>query len=185
MVSGQCPADFAAAPKTSPTGSARCCAASASARPGWLILELVRRDALAAIIPALPVHAHVNFKALPVGRCEDGTIWRVRLLGTHLLIAGSTGAGKASLVWGIIRALLPAMARGLVRVHGADPKRMELAYGRAIFDTYSTYDSDPAAIADMLDQAVTDMQDRADRLAGRQRDHTPTAAEPAGGDHRG
>jgi DNA segregation ATPase FtsK/SpoIIIE, S-DNA-T family len=142
------------------------------------VLGKVRRDALAAVMVALPVHAHVNFKALPIGRCEDGTLWCVRVLGTHLLIAGSTGAGKASLVWGIIRALLPAMARGLVRVHGADPKRMELAYGRAIFDTYGSYDCDPAAIADMLDQAVTDMQDRADRLAGRQRDHLPTVAEP-------
>jgi hypothetical protein len=31
------------------------------------VLELVRRDALAAIIPALPIHPHVNLKAIPVG----------------------------------------------------------------------------------------------------------------------
>jgi S-DNA-T family DNA segregation ATPase FtsK/SpoIIIE len=178
MVSGQCPADFAARAENLAHGFGALLCRIRTARPGWLILELVRRDALAAVMVALPVHAHVNFKALPIGRCEDGTLWCVRVLGTHLLIAGSTGAGKASLVWGIIRALLPAMARGLVRVHGADPKRMELAYGRAIFDTYGSYDCDPAAIADMLDQAVTDMQDRADRLAGRQRDHLPTVAEP-------
>ena len=30
----------------------------------------------------------------------------------------------------------------------------------------------------MLDQAVADMQDRARRLAGRQRDHTPTIEDP-------
>ena len=45
-------------PRTWPTGSARCCAGSAPAAPASLVLELVRRDALAAIIPALPIPAH-------------------------------------------------------------------------------------------------------------------------------
>ena len=40
------------------------------------------------------------------------------------------------MIWGLIRALLPAMRDGLVRVLAADPKVMELAYGRAIFDAY-------------------------------------------------
>ena len=45
---------------------------------------------------------------------------------------------------------------------------MELAYGRAIFDTCGRYESDPHAIPAMLEAAVTDMQDRASQLAGRQ-----------------
>ena len=55
---------------------------------------------------------------------------------------------------------------------------MELAYGRVIFESYGSYAADPAAIAAMLDRAVADMQDRAARFAGRQRDHTPTMADP-------
>ena len=55
---------------------------------------------------------------------------------------------------------------------------MELAYGRAIFDTCGRYAADPAAIVAMLEDAVTDMQARAARLAGKQRDHTPTAEYP-------
>ena len=55
---------------------------------------------------------------------------------------------------------------------------MELAYGRVIFESYGAYAADPAAIAAMLDQAVADMQDRAGRFAGRQRDHTPTVEDP-------
>jgi S-DNA-T family DNA segregation ATPase FtsK/SpoIIIE len=55
---------------------------------------------------------------------------------------------------------------------------MELAYGRIIFDTYGQYAADPTAIADMLDQAVADMQARAASFAGRQRDHTPTREHP-------
>ena len=58
-------------------------------------------------------------------------MWVVRVHGTHVLIAGATGAWKASLLWSLIRALLPAMLAGLVRVWAADPKLMELAYGRA------------------------------------------------------
>ena len=73
------------------------------------------------------------------------------------------------------------MQAGLVRVLAADPKLMELAYGRVIFDTYGTYAADPEAIAVMLETAVADMQARAARFAGRQRDHTPTAGGPVHG----
>ena len=55
---------------------------------------------------------------------------------------------------------------------------MELAHGRVIFESYGAYAAGPAAIAAMLDQAVADMQDRASRFAGRQRDHTPTVEDP-------
>ena len=143
-----------------------------------MVLEFIRRDALAALVPALPIPDHPDLKALPVGRREDGLPWLVKLHGTHVLIAGATGAGKASLLWGLVRAMFPLMQDGLVRVLAADPKLMELAYGRVIFDTYGHYAADPAAIAAMLDAAVADMQDRAARFAGRQRDHTPTVADP-------
>lgn len=98
--------------------------------------------------------------------------------GTHLLLAGSTGAGKASLIWGIIRAMLPALLDGTARIWGADPKLMELAFGRAIFDTYGRYAADAAAVAAMLEDAVAEMHDRAAHFAGQHRDHTPTAEHP-------
>ena len=72
----------------------------------------------------------------------------------------------------------PLMQDGLVRVLAADPKLMELAFGRIIFDTHGDYAADPAAIADMLERAVADMQRRAARFAGYQRDHTPTREHP-------
>jgi S-DNA-T family DNA segregation ATPase FtsK/SpoIIIE len=149
-----------------------------SARPGWVVLEFVRRDALAAIVPALPVPDHPDLKALPVGRREDGLPWLVRLHGTHVLIAGSTGAGKASLLWGLVRAMFPLLRAGLVRVLAADPKWMELAFGRVIFETYGAYAADPDAIVAMLEAAVADMQARAARFAGVQREHTLTREHP-------
>ena len=61
-----------------------------------VVLELVRSDALATVIPALPIPAVCDLRALPVGRREDGRTLAVRLHGTHLLIAGATGSGKGS-----------------------------------------------------------------------------------------
>jgi S-DNA-T family DNA segregation ATPase FtsK/SpoIIIE len=178
IVSGQSAADFANRAENLAHGFAALTCRVRTGRPGLLILEFVRRDALAAIIPALPIPARCDLRALPVGRREDGSPWTIRLHGTHVLVAGATGAGKGSVIWGLIRALLPALHAGLVQILAADPKVMELAYGRAIFDTYGQYAADPAAIVAMLQAAVTDMQARAAVLAGRQRDHTPTAEHP-------
>jgi S-DNA-T family DNA segregation ATPase FtsK/SpoIIIE len=178
LVSGQSAADFAARADNLAHGFGALLCRIRSARPGAVVLELVRRDALAAIIPALPIGAHVDLRSLPVGRREDGQPWVIRLHGTHVLVGGATGAGKASLLWGLIRAMLSAIAAGLVRPLAADPKLMELAYGRAIFDRYGTYAADPAAIAAMLEAEVAAMQARAASFAGKHRAHTPTAEHP-------
>ena len=178
IVSGQSPEDFARRADALAHGFGALLCRVRTARPGWLVLEFARRDALAAIIPALPIPVTVDLKALAIGRREDGSVWLVRLHGTHLLVAGATGAGTASVIWGLIRAMFSLLQAGLVRLLGADPKRMELSYGREIFDTYGQYAADPADIAAMLARAVADMQDRAEAFGGRQRDHTPTAEFP-------
>ena len=74
--------------------------------------------------------------------------------------------------------MLGPLRAGLVRILAADPKVMELAYGRAIFDTCGQYAATPEAIVAMLEAAVKDMQARAAKLAGKQRDHTPTTEYP-------
>ncbi len=142
LVSGQAAADFAARAENLAHGFGALLCRVRTARPGFLILEFVRRDALAAIIPALAIPGQADLKALAVGRREDGSAWLVRLHGTHLLIAGATGAGKGSVIWSLIRAMLGLLQAGLVRILAADPKVMELAYGRAIFDTCGQYAAD-------------------------------------------
>ena len=82
------------------------------------------------------------------------------------------------MIWSLIRAMFGLLRAGLVRILAADPKVMELAYGRAIFDTCGQYAASPDAIVAMLEAAVTDMQARASKLAGKQRDHTPTTEFP-------
>ena len=175
---GQSAADFAKCAENLAHGFGALLCRVRTARSGAVVLEFIRRDALAALVPARAIPDHPDLKALPVGRREDGLPWLVKLHGTHVLIAGATGAGKASLLWGLVRAMFPLMQDGLVRVLAADPKLMELAYGRVIFESYGAYAADVTAIAAMLDRAVADMQDRARRFAGRQRDHTPTMEDP-------
>jgi S-DNA-T family DNA segregation ATPase FtsK/SpoIIIE len=178
LVSGQAPEAFADKAVNLAHGLGALSCRVRTGPPGSIVLELVRRDSLAEVIPAWPIPAVPDLRMLPVGRREDGGVLAVRLHGTHLLIAGATGAGKGSYLWGLIRAMLPAMAAGVVRVHACDPKLMELAYGRAIFDRYGKYAAEPADIAVLLEADVAEMQDRAARFAGRQRDHTPTVKDP-------
>lgn len=150
-------------------------------RPGRIWLEFVRRDALAVPIPALPIPdpADVDLSGLEIGRQEDGSPWRLRLLGTHVLIAGATGAGKGSVIWSIIRALLPWMLSGLVEVWGIDPKRMELSFGRALFERYGRYSDDPkGGMVELLEAAAEDMNARAERFAGLTRSFTPSHEHP-------
>jgi S-DNA-T family DNA segregation ATPase FtsK/SpoIIIE len=178
LVSGQSPKLFADRAEELAHGFGAHSCRVRTGRPGMVVLEFVRRDALATVIPALPIPATPDLRALPVGRCEDGSVFTIRLHGTHLLIAGSTGAGKGSYLWGLVRALLPAMMAGLGRVHACDPKLMELAFGRELFEKFGKYAADPADIADLLEADVTEMQNRAAKFAGRQRDHTPTPEFP-------
>ncbi|TYC07314.1 cell division protein FtsK [Actinomadura syzygii] len=150
-------------------------------RPGRIWLEFVRRDALAEPLPALPIPdaADVDLSGLKIGRQEDGSPWRLRLLGTHVLIAGATGAGKGSVIWSTIRAVLPLMLGGLVEVWAVDPKRMELSFGRVLFERYGRYSDDPrGGMVELLEAAAQDMNARAERFAGVTRSFTPSREFP-------
>ena len=70
LVSGQSAADFATRAENLAHGFGAMLCRVRTAVPGALVLEFVRRDALAAVIPALPPPAHVDLRALPVGRRE-------------------------------------------------------------------------------------------------------------------
>ncbi|WP_433352834.1 FtsK/SpoIIIE domain-containing protein [Microtetraspora malaysiensis] len=146
------------------------------ARAGRLVLTFPRRDPLAVPLSAMPVPDVVSVGPVEIGACEDGRPLRLKVHGTHVLIAGATGAGKGSFLWGTIRGLLPAMRAGLVEIWALDPKRMELSFGRALFG--DRYAASPADCADLLEAAVAVMQERADRFGGLQRNHTPTVADP-------
>ena len=146
-------------------------------KPGSVWVELLRRDPLVKPIPALPIPRRPTLGPVPIGRREDGELWRLPIHGTHVLVAGSTGAGKGSVLWSLLRGLAPTIANGQVEVWGFDPKGgMELALGRGLFTRVFT--DDPETMADALEECADLMQRRAQALAGHTRLHQPTPAAP-------
>jgi S-DNA-T family DNA segregation ATPase FtsK/SpoIIIE len=179
MVVGQQPKDWSRRLDALAHGfGARSCQVHEIARrPGYVQLLVGRRDPLAELVPALPLAESVDLAAVPIGRREDGQPWTVRIAGSHVFIAGATGAGKGSVLQSIIRGLGPGVRDGLVQLWALDPKGgMELAADAPLFARFA-YDS-AADMADLLEAAVQTMNARARRLFGVTREHTPTVAEP-------
>ncbi len=150
-------------------------------KPRRIVLDFIHSNPLAAAIrpPALPAGAGtVDLRKLTIGRSETGKPWRVRLLGTHLLVAGSTGAGKGSVVWSLLWALAPWIRSGMVQVFGIDPKGgMELGKAGAVFQRL-VYSNGAEAVA-LLEHVATLVRQRAEafRQQGR-RVWTPDCGQP-------
>jgi len=99
------------------------------------------------------------------------------VLGQHILVAGATGSGKSSVLWSIIAALAPGVRAGWVRLLVVDPKGgMEFGRGQALFTGFA-YDNGENTLG-LLRAVTTVMAQRAQRLRGHTRLHTPTTAEP-------
>nr|WP_244893127.1 FtsK/SpoIIIE domain-containing protein [Agreia bicolorata] len=106
---------------------------------------------------------------------SSGRPWSVRL-GPHTLVAGSSGSGKASMIWSLLLGLAPAIRSNLVQVHGIDLKGgMELTMGRKLLTSYAT---DPAEAVYLLEDVVQQMKKRAGELAGKSRQHIATPESP-------
>lgn len=147
-------------------------------------LCLLTTDPLTQVVQPLPVEADPLRTGLPVAVGEDGQVWRLQLVGSHVLVVGATGAGKGSVVWSLLHQLAPSIRAGLVQVWAVDPKGgMELAAGQPLFDRFCHGDSDTPAgyettFADLLEDAVAVMRRRQDRLRGVTRLHQPSVVEP-------
>jgi DNA segregation ATPase FtsK/SpoIIIE, S-DNA-T family len=91
-------------------------------------------------------------------------------------VAGSTGAGKGSVLWSLVRLLTPLVRAGLLAVGGRPQGGMEFRAGRPLFARYE--DSSHEAMVGLLEDAADAMDERSDRLAGHVRSHVPTPADP-------
>ena len=95
--------------------------------------------------------------------------------GAHVLIAGTTGSGKSSLLWAVVAGLSTAIHAGLVRVTWLDPKGgMEATPAGPLAHVIDRIDD----MADQLDQLVAELDQRAASLAGSSRQHTPSVSSP-------
>ncbi|MFT4213869.1 MAG: FtsK/SpoIIIE domain-containing protein [Microbacterium sp.] len=144
------------------------------AHVGELALRIDYVDALAEPF-SFPLGGTWDGASVLMGVTDGGEEWRLPL-GPHTLVAGSSGSGKASLVWGLLLGLVQPIHSGLVEVWGIDRKGgMELAMGR---DLLTRFASDAAHSVALLEEAVQVMQARARDLAGVTRQHTATAESP-------
>ncbi|WP_078285585.1 FtsK/SpoIIIE domain-containing protein [Mycobacteroides chelonae] len=147
--------------------------------PGQIRVTVMRGDVLAepVALPRPVVGALVNLSAIPVGVTENHAVWRLPILGHHILVAGATGAGKGSVLWALIAGLAPDVKTGRVRLCVIDPKGgMELGAGEPMFSFFA-HDATGQTL-ELLRALVDLMHERANRLRGHTRLHTPTKTDP-------
>lgn len=145
--------------------------------PNTVWLELAHGDALAEVIPPLPIAMTPNFDQVPIEVRADGCVWTLPVLGSHCFIAGATGSGKGSVIWSMLRGLAGPIHDGTAQVWAVDPKGgMELGLARGLFTRFAATNSDE--MCELLEDAVDVMDARCARLAGRVRAHQPSTTEP-------
>jgi DNA segregation ATPase FtsK/SpoIIIE, S-DNA-T family len=114
-------------------GAMDCRVRSVPGRPHEVEAWFLINDPLRQIVQPRSHEVPVRLEGLPVGLGEDGEVYRLPLLGSHVLLVGATGAGKSSVLWSMVDQLAPAIADGTVEIWGIDPKAMELAAGEPLF----------------------------------------------------
>ena len=115
-------------------------------------------------------------ESVRLGRTQGGGDWRLQLRGRHTLVAGCSGSGKGSVLWGICCGLAPAVRADVVRLWGIDLKRgVELAMGEGLFSTRAYT---PADALDVLKALMRVIDERGRPMAGTTRLHEPMVGDP-------
>ncbi|MEV0361009.1 FtsK/SpoIIIE domain-containing protein [Nocardia sp. NPDC050697] len=117
-----------------------------------------------------------------VGMRDDGGVHRLRVRGNHLLFTGLTGSGKSGAVQSLLLGLAPLIPAGVLEVHMVDLKRMEMAAGARLYETWS---KTPAEALVALQLAVNVLDERRDAYASvaeltgePTRKHFPSPGDP-------
>jgi DNA segregation ATPase FtsK/SpoIIIE, S-DNA-T family len=150
-----------------------------SANPREITITAHHRDALAnPIALRRPTwDTQLNPAQVGVGATEAGKWWRLPVLGHHILVAGATGSGKGSVLWSLVAGLAPGIRAGWIRVLVVDPKGgMEFGRAQKLFSGFA-YDNGHDTV-EVLRAATKVMQQRAQRLRGHTRLHSPSVDEP-------
>ncbi len=154
------------------TGAAR---VIADAKANRAVLRIVNNDPLATPIPWPGTSGTSINEPIVLGRFEDGDPVAIRLVGEHVLTAGTMGRGKS----GVLNAFMAELSgRTDVVLWGIDMKRgLELSPWRPVLDRLATTED---AAHELLSAANRVLDARADLLAERrERKWQPSPTEPA------
>ena len=141
-----------------------------------VVVQLVMLDLLTAPTTADEPEPRAVAESVRLGRTQAGRDWLLQLRGRHTLVAGCSGAGKGSVLWGICCGLSPAVRADVVRLWGIDLKRgVELAMGEGLFSTRAYT---PADALDVLRALMQVIDERGRLMAGTTRLHSPMVGDP-------
>lgn len=86
-----------------------------------VVIEAIMRDDLGRTVYAkMPVKLRQPIGTVDLGRRQDGERWILRVRGQHTLVLGCTGAGKNSVLGGILGGLAPGVVDRTVALWGVD-----------------------------------------------------------------
>lgn len=111
---------------------------------------------------------HKSKLTMALGKDINGRIQVADLAGMpHLLIAGSTGAGKSVAINAFIMSILYKATPDQVRLILVDPKRLELGNYEGVPHLYTPIITEPKLAANALRNAVREMERRLKLLAAK------------------
>lgn len=121
---------------------------------------------LREVIESQEYSAEKSKLTLALGKDINGRIVVANLAGMpHLLIAGSTGAGKSVAINAMIMSMLYKATPEQVRFILVDPKRLELGVYEGVPHLYTPIITEPKLAANALRNAVREMERRLKLLA--------------------
>lgn len=141
-----------------------------------VLVDLVKRDLIVNSVTAGMPEPRAEWASVRLGRTQAGKPWVLQIADRHTLCVGASGAGKGSVLWGILGGLAPAISVDLVRCHGIDLKGgVEIEMGKPLLhDTAYNVDAAVTMLEDLLD--ITER--RLAQMAGVVRSFVPTPGDP-------
>ncbi|MGW0163537.1 FtsK/SpoIIIE domain-containing protein [Mycobacterium sp. NPDC003323] len=117
-----------------------------------------------------------------VGMLDDGGENRLRVRGNHMLFSGLTGSGKSGAVQSLLCGLAPLIPAGVLEVHMVDLKRMEMAAGARLYETWSKTPAEAlvaiARVVNVLGERRDSYAEHAERTGEPVRKHIPKPGDP-------